>query len=235
MKIHRDIDQNSLDWLVLRSGKITASEADNIISPTFKRRTGEMVEGYLAAKAAEIWLGGPLPGFGTSIDMDAGKILENEAIPFLRFERDMPVERVGFIEGDMPAVGCSPDSVVFKTDEAIDYGAEIKCPGAKNHVRYLLGKEVPADYRVQVAFSMYVTGADRWFFVSYHRHFPALVVEVKRDAAQITEIYFALEAFLPRLEEAVKRIEELNGGPRAKTMMGTPLRTEDAELEEIIP
>jgi hypothetical protein len=233
MKIHRDIDQNSLDWLVLRSGKITASEADNIISPTFKRRTGEMVESYLAAKAAEIWLGGPLPGFA-SIDCELGHILENEAIPFLRFERDMPIERVGFIEGNYPSIGCSPDGVVFKAAEMIDYGVEIKCPGAKNHVRYLLGKEVPADYRVQVAFSMYVTGADRWFFVSYHRHFPALVIEVQRDAAQITEIYFALEAFLPRLEEAVKRIEELNGGPRAKSM-ATPLKTEDAEFEDITP
>ena len=55
------VQQNSLEWLVARSGLPTASEFDNLISPKFEPRKGQMPESYLAQKLAERWIGGPLP------------------------------------------------------------------------------------------------------------------------------------------------------------------------------
>ena len=34
MKIHRDIEQGSLEWMLIRSGKVTASEMSALVTPT---------------------------------------------------------------------------------------------------------------------------------------------------------------------------------------------------------
>ena len=72
MKIH-NVQQGSVDWSILRAGKVTASELDALVSPLGKVRTGEGPKTYLHKKVAEAWLGGPLPSLNVW-DLEQGKI-----------------------------------------------------------------------------------------------------------------------------------------------------------------
>ncbi len=210
MKIHTGFEQNSVEWLSARAGVVTASEADALVSPKFEVRKGKGLDTYLAQKVAEKWTGGPISNAMT-LDMDFGKILEEEAIPWLAFEYDWSIERPALITSLDDKIGCSPDGWLKE-----GVGLEIKCPSPQNHVKYLLANVVPDDYVAQIQFSMFVTGAKEWRFVSYRRGFPNLVLGVLRDETAQDAISTALESFLPRLETAYERLVAMNGGERPK-------------------
>lgn len=202
-----ECEQSSLEWLVARSGVPTASEWSELVTPEFEIRKGEMPKTYLNQKIAEVWMGGPIAGAMT-IDMEFGKILEEEAVPWYEFEFSEPVRRVGFVTSDDGRIGCSPDGLIA------DGGLEIKCPMAHTHVGYLRNGEVPKQYRAQVHGSMLVTGAPWWKFVSYRRGFPPLVKLVERDEKIIETLKQAVDVFLEELEKGVQRLEEMSGKKR---------------------
>lgn len=204
MKIHK-VEQGSPEWLTLRAGKATASEFDNLVSPTWEIRKGETPAKYVATKAAEIWVGGPLLGLSTWAT-NQGKILEAEALPWLQMELNRTIERVGFVTGDSDRVGCSPDGLLP------DCGIEIKCLQPVHHVSCLLKGELPREFSAQVHGGMYVTGLDRWKLCLYSRQFPSLIFDVARDEKIISVIDEAVTLFLDRLDRAVERLKELNGG-----------------------
>lgn len=227
MKIHTEFQQNSLEWLTAKAGVLTASEAGDLFTGEMKPRTGDMPKTLLYRKLAEIWTGGPLPG-GMTLNMEFGSVLEEEAIPWLEYEFNEPVRRVGFITADDERVGCSPDGLIA------DGGVEIKCPTAAVHCKYLDRGEVPGDYLPQVHFSMFVTGARWWKFVSYHRRFPKLVKVVERDEKIQMVIDVVVDEFLWALEFKVRRLEEMSGTPRPKRGVFLS-ETPDAETFDVIP
>lgn len=202
--------QNSLEWLLARSGVVTASEMDALITPKFKIKTGEGPKSYLAQKVAEKWIGGPLPSFMT-LDMEFGKILEEECLPAYEFQTNDTITRVGLCLTDDGRVGCSPDGLLGD-----DGGIEAKCPRPDTHVKYLLNGEVPDDYLVQVHAAMYVTGRPWWRFVSYHRRLPMLILTVQRDEEKQAIIAEALTMFLAYYDDAYNRLCDINGGPPAR-------------------
>lgn len=209
MKIH-DVEQGSVPWLQLRSGIPTASDFDALVTPLGKVRTGDGVKSYLAKKVAEAWQGGPLLEFN-SFDMEAGQILENEARPWAEIRLGCDIKQVGFITSDDGKIGCSPDGLIGD-----DCGIEIKCPKVETHTRYLLDGKLPQDYVAQVQGSMFVTGYTQWKFLSYRRRFPNLVLTVEKDEEFHAALDEALADFLERFDAAMKRMEEINGGPRPK-------------------
>jgi YqaJ-like viral recombinase domain len=196
MKIHSCI-QKEVEWYKLRIGKVTASECSNLLTPKWKLRDGETPKTYLCEKLAEIWQGHPLPGF-TAFATEQGNILEDEALPWFRWEYDqLRVHHAGFVESDDGLSGCSPDALIGD-----DGGLEIKCPQAQTHVKYLLNGTLPDDYVCQVHFSMYVTGRPWWMFLSYRRKFPQFVIKVPRDEAAIAAIDKAVKKFHADLSAA---------------------------------
>lgn len=199
MKIH-DCTQGDLEWYKLRAGKVTASEADALLTPLFKISEGAGVYTYLCSKVAEA-VGGALPSF-YSWETEQGQILEDEARKWYSFEFDEEVKNVGFCESDDGRSGCSPDALIGD-----DGGLELKCPQPTNHVRYLLDGVLPKDYAVQVHFSMFVTGRLWWRFVSYHRKFPPFVLRVDRDEKIQGQIKSALDAFYKRYDEAIAKLK----------------------------
>lgn len=203
MKIH-NIPQGEAEWALLRLGKVTASEADNLLTPTLEPRKGEMPKTYLATKLAESWRGEPLPGF-SSWATEQGQLLEDEARRWYAFEFDSErIQNVGFIEHDDGRCGCSPDALIGD-----DCGLELKCPEAHTHVKYLLAGELPKEYAPQVHFSLYVTGRPRWKFVSYRRKFPALVLTVERDERIIKVIETALRNFYMAFDASMADLKEM--------------------------
>ena len=202
-----DVEQGSLEWLSARSGIPTASEADALITPLWKIKTGDGPRTFLVQKLAEWFQGGPLPSF-ESFAMEQGTILEAECIPWFEFTHNAAVRRVGFITTDDGLAGCSPDGLL--SDEE---GIEIKAPQADTQVRYLLDGVLPKQYEIQVHFSMFVTGFKRWRFLSYRRNFPAFLLTVERDEEKQAIIAEALDRFHQVFDDAKEQLIAINGGP----------------------
>lgn len=200
MVIH-DVSQNTLDWMNLHVGIPTASGLDNLLTPEFELRKGEMPRTFLYRKVAEAWRGQPLIELN-NFSVEQGLIVEEEARPFFELETNQEVRQVGFITTDDGLCGCSPDGLIGD-----DNGLEIKSPAAHTHVKYLLEGELPKEYRCQVHGSMFVTGYPRWTFMSYRRKFPPLILEIARDEEIISKIGAAITEFHQRLAEARERIE----------------------------
>lgn len=230
MKIH-PAAQGSVEWLEARAGIPTASEFNNLISPTLKIRTGEMPETYLHKKLAEYWQGGPLPSWSRqqSAEMEFGQILEERARAWFELETGLTIKQVGLCLTDDGRVGCSPDGLLGEHS-----GLELKCPAVHTHVGYLLSGGLPAEYRLQVQGSMYVTGRAEWHFVSYGGgRFPKLHLPIKRDDDAQAAIAVALAEFLERFAEGVKRLEEINGGPRPEPVKFDPHKYDQQESEPV--
>ena len=197
------VHQGSDAWLNLRLGHPTASEFDNLVTPEFKLRTGQMPQTYLCEKLAEHILGKPLES-GGSWAMAQGSILEGEAVPFYEFERNVTVRRIGFVTTDDMRIGCSPDGLIDP-----DGGLECKCPRPDTHVSYLMGGELPAAYRAQVHGCMFVTGRAWWDFISYCRGFPPLIVRASRDEAIQAALKTAVDNFLTRFDTALTTLDAM--------------------------
>ncbi len=208
MIIHNEYGQGSVAWLEARAGLVTASEADAIISPTYKVRDSKGIDAYVSRKLAEKW-GGPLPQ-PKVFAMEQGNILEDEAIPFYAFEFGVKVERIALITTDDGRAGCSPDGVLVKGSSK--QGLECKCPSSPVHVAYLLAGQVPEEYRAQVHFSLWVSGFPSWEFVSYRRQFPPLIITVEPETKAQEAIGTALELFYAKFDASWARLVELNGG-----------------------
>ncbi len=205
MKIF-NCDQNSLEWTKLHFGIPTASGLDNLLTPEFELRKGELPKTYVYKKVAEKLQGRPLIDLSASSFMlEQGMIVESEARPWYALEYDKKIKQVGFITTDDGRFGCSPDGLILN-DEC---GIEIKSPAAHTHVKYLVNGVLPKEYVAQVYGSMFATGFKKWIFVSYRRGFPALVLEIYRDEKAMAAIERAITVFHHDFNEATKRISNI--------------------------
>jgi hypothetical protein len=200
MRVH-NVKQGTAEWNALRLGVPTASEFDQIITPEWKIRTGQMPETYLYRKLCEHLLGySPKQDF-CGYEMDQGAILEGEARPYYAFTYDVQIQTPGFCTTDDGRIGCSPDGLIGE-----DGGLEIKCPQPERALKYLLRGEVPPEYLAQVHGSMLVTGRPWWVFMSYSRQFPPFVVRVERDPKIDATLRQALGAWLEKFDAQLARI-----------------------------
>lgn len=164
MKIYRDIEQGSEEWLLLRKGRPTASSFDAIVTATGKSSTQR--EGYMRELIAECFCPDFVAWYGNPAT-ERGKETEGEAREAFRAVCSLSIEQVGFVLSDDGVCGCSPDSLILGTEGQHVAGLEIKCPAPKVHVGYVLDDVLPSEYKQQVHGSMAVTGLKVWHFWSY--------------------------------------------------------------------
>jgi hypothetical protein len=191
MIVH-DVEQGSKEWIVLRLGRPTASRADVFLTPK-TRKPSEQRDGYRIELLTEWLLGAPLQD-GSTPWMQRGSSEEAAARSWYSFERDVDVERVGFVARDDGLFGGSPDGLVGE-----DGLVEFKVLSAKEHVRALLGEDGTAHYG-QCQALLYVTGREWCDLVNYNPRIRSVIRRINRD-----DIY--LQAFLPVLDEFVSRLE----------------------------
>jgi hypothetical protein len=203
------VPQGSGAWFQARCGVLTASNFDEICTPEFTARTGDKPRNFLCRKVAEMKLNYSQemmdPSAGTHA-MEQGQLLERIALPWFNFEYNADVKQVGFCISDDGRTGCSPDGM------AEGYGLEIKSPLAHTHVRYLLDGGVPKDYRPQVHFSMWITGLPVWYFISFNRSLPKLVVKVERDEEIQAKITNIVTAYHLQLDAALEHLRNVQNG-----------------------
>ena len=206
-KIH-NVDQKSDEWFNLRAGKATASEFKEFITPKFAIRTGEMPATYIASKAAERWIGRPLPEDNWSTRAtEFGSIIESFARPTFELLSEKEVTTVGLITTDDDLAACSPDGLIGD-----DCGIEIKCPEHTKHTKNVIGGVLPEDHVIQVQFSMFVSSRPTWYFMSFRSDMPPLIVLVHRDDKAQAVIKQAVAEFGERVDEAFNKLVAANGG-----------------------
>lgn len=175
--IYRDIVQHSPEWYAIKAGKWSASNAATIM--------GGLDTSGLASLVQDIaWerVYGPTPGGYRSPAMDRGNELEGEARHWYEQTTGLAIEQVGFVaHAELPTVGWSPDGM-----HGDRFAIEAKCPLHKAWMQVKRTGKVPAEYRWQTKWGMWVGQLDGEDFLAYHPIPGGLVVacEVTEDEKQ---------------------------------------------------
>lgn len=193
-----DCEQGSETWFSARAGIPTASGFSKIV--TTKGAPSKQAEKYMLRLAGERILGKPEETFQSSA-MQRGVELEEEAREYFEFTQGVEVQQVGLCYKDETrSVSCSPDGLLEES------GLEIKCPLISTHIGYILKGKLPTDYFCQVQGSMYVTGFDSWWFLSYYPGLDPLLLKIERDPIFIGKLHGAIQKFNEELEATFNKI-----------------------------
>lgn len=208
MKIF-ECQQGTTQWSQARLGLITASEADALVTPLGKVKTGDSVETYLVKKVCEKFLGYSTDD-ASSFAMGQGQIIETIAIPFFEFTTGVSVRRVGLCISETEMCACSPDGLIGE-----DGGLEVKSPQPEKALKTLLGGVVPAEHVIQIQFSLYVSRRKWWKYLSFSRQFTPLIIHVEPDPKIQQAIGVAVSSFTERFDSIMKKLNDQKAAENA--------------------
>ena len=221
MIIH-DVIQWTPEWLKLRKGIITGTRLKAVASApstaTYKTLMAELIAEDLA----------PLPETFQNDAMIRWNMLEpiaREKYEELTWQK---VEALGFcIHETRKYSGLSPDGfIVTKTDPrpseplvtVYKKALEIKCPGAKNHLKIISENKIPAEYKWQIINYFLVNEElEELDFMTFNpdiyiEHLQIHIIKVKREdyEKELTEIIPKLEAFKDTWEQNILELTSKN-------------------------
>lgn len=165
MKVIKELQQGTSEWLQARCGRPTASRFSDIITAA-KGDLSKSAKGYIRELIGQTFCPEWEYGFKTK-EMQRGNDLEPEARRAFCEATGLTVEEVGFCIRDDGISGCSPDGLIVDSEGVYMAGLEIKCPSPKTHIEYVMDGGLPDTYRQQVHGCMAVTGLTEWHFWSY--------------------------------------------------------------------
>jgi putative phage-type endonuclease len=175
--IEHDAAQGTAEWLAARLGIPTASEFSRIVTPA-KGAPSSQAHDYMCRLVGE-WIAEEPEDAYTSDAMARGYMLQPQAIAWYQMAAGVDVRACGLCYLDeRRLIGASPDG--FAGDDVI---VEVKCPLYTAHVRTLIAGDLPLQYRPQVQGQLWVTGAARCDYVSYHPRLPSVLVAVERSTS----------------------------------------------------
>lgn len=195
-----DIEQGSEQWLNEKIGKPSASNASKIITNAGAK--SKQQEGYMFELVGEIITGKKEDGYRNK-NMETGNEREYESREFFEIVHNVEVSQVGVVYKDeKKEFLCSPDGLVDNK-----YGIELKNVLPKTQVKYLLNNKVPSEYFSQIQFSLYITGLEYWYFMSYVPAMKPLIIKVERDEKFLKLLDAELKDFCEELKETVNKIK----------------------------
>lgn len=163
--IFHDVEQGSNQWLEVKAGKFSGTDASKFL---VKPKTGTLGAGLksdIYRKADELVTGPNLDGY-ESPAMARGKALEPVAANRYMLENFTRLTEIGFIQmGDY--FGVSPDRLVL--DEG---GLEIKCLEGPAFLAWLDTDksvfDIPKPYYAQIQWALWITGRQWWDYVVFN-------------------------------------------------------------------
>lgn len=195
-----NVEQGSPDWLKLKLGVISASNASKVVAKVGSetRRT------YMTDLVAQVCTG-TIEEINSKY-MEWGKQQESSARSAYEFENDLLITQVPFVFKDMSfREGCSPDGIVSGTK-----GVEIKCPYNSLHfIKFLVDDEIKPEYVWQYQYTLRVMGADEWDFVQYDprmKRTPMKTLTVKRDDEKQKILEDAVPKFIEEMDAMLNKI-----------------------------
>lgn len=194
--------QYSEAWYQAKAGVPSASNFDKIV--TSKGEPSKQSQKYLYQLAGEKLLE-VMPESYQSEAMKRGLEMEGEARKLFKMAHDTEVSQVGIVYPDeQKKILCSPDGLLGNT------GLEIKCPLIHTHIAYLLEGKLPTEYIQQVQGSMFVTGFEHYFFMSYFPGLKPLILKVERDELFIKKLEAELSKFCLELVGVVRKLKSIS-------------------------
>lgn len=195
MIIH-NLEQGTDEWLDVRKGKFTASNA-NTISVNGKGLNTYALEVFTETIAL------PEPGY-TNSDIERGNDLEDQAIDIYELITGNSVHKVGFVQYSKH-IGCSPDGLVG--DDGL---VEVKCPKNRVFVEHMLGMDIPKEYYMQMQMQMFCTKRKWCDFIVYNPNFkdPLIIKRVDRDNTAIKLIKSGLISGITMLKSYQSKLNK---------------------------
>jgi len=159
--IEHNFEQRTAEWHQARNGFITGTSLKDALGSKVVQKT------LLYKKVAER-MTEPVNNFFLSDAMLRGIELEAEAVVYAQIKTGLKFEALGFIASDdIPYFGMSPDGVYREFGEVVG-GIEIKCPHSATHIKHMLEKKLPDDYKFQVYAPFLISDKIQWWiFMSY--------------------------------------------------------------------
>lgn len=160
------VEQQSIEWEIMRLGVITCSRAKDILAGA----TSRGYRGYVYELCTEISTKAPSRSAVFSAKpTEHGNEFEPLARERFQSITEKKVDQVGFLYKDQGMrVGISPDGIIY--DEGV--GLELKCPwGPEAHWEFIDTGLIPAkdsdSWKKQVQMSMWVSGCEQWYFGTF--------------------------------------------------------------------
>ncbi len=201
--IRRDITQHSPEWYAIKAGKWSASNAATIM--------GGLDTSGLASLIKDIaWerVFGPTGGGFQSSAMERGNELEGAGRGWAEAQLGVTIEQVGCVlHATVPHVLWSPDGLFDDARRAV----EIKCPLHKAWMEVCRTGKIPAEYRWQTKWGMWVGQLEGQEFVAFHPDAGGLIVPCEASPLDFEQ----MEERVALLEPKVQKWIEIIGNRRA--------------------
>lgn len=187
MKIHWDVAQGSAEWDTLRAGKWGSSSAAVIMGGLDTSGLSSLIKDVAWGRVY-----GPIEGGYRNSAMDRGHLVEPESRDWYAFEKRVVVREAGLVEhATVPHVIWSPDGLIEPRG-----AIEAKNPLHKAFMEVKRTGKIPAEYRWQCRWAMWVGQLDYLDFVCYHPLAGGLIVPAEitdTDKQQMEERVHLLE------------------------------------------
>jgi hypothetical protein len=201
--IHGEVDQGSPEWLAMRCGMLTASEAKHIMTATGKIADNDKTRAHVWELAAQRISGHVEPTY-VGDDMLRGH--EEEILSRQAYDQCIDATHtVGFVVNRRLGfpVGCSPDWLV-----GTDGMGEAKSRRQKFQVQTIcenVGPETcPDEYVMQVQTALWVTERKWLDFCSYSNGLHMAVIRILPDPEWQERFEAAAVAFEEKVQRAVE-------------------------------
>ena len=204
-------EQRSPEWFAARLGRVTGSVADVLYKEGRKKGEESVQRRDLRLRLACERLS------GLSLDEDFAKPdyvergIDMEPAAFAAFEAvtGLVAHRTGFLASKTHHAGCSLDGHVGDFDGIL----ELKCPKTFTHMKYLRAAVVPADYVPQITHNVWISGAQRAWFMSFDNRLPSgldvFIAPIERANLDIDGHRQRVIAFLQEVDEEMQYLRGL--------------------------
>jgi hypothetical protein len=195
-------DQLSDEWFEARIGSIGGSGIASVVA----KGQGKMRKNLLYRLAGEILSGVKYESYSNA-DMERGIEQEQAARDMYTFVTGNVCEQVGLVKKTAHK-HYSPDALLGLSD--IDGVLEVKCTIPSVHIETIVKDEIPAEYRKQCQWGLFICDCDFVEFVSYSPLIidkPILIIRRGRDAKLIAELDEGADKFITEMLELVERIK----------------------------
>ena len=197
MKIY-NFEQRTPEWIEIKRGKMSASNAETIIA------NGKGLETYIYNLMAEYYSSAEKENY-INADMQRGIDLEPEAKIEFQFYTGLDIKEVGCVELN-EYILASPDGLIG--DDGL---IEIKCPNDSIYFKLLLSNNIKPEYIAQMQMQMYVTDRQYCYFVSYNPNFEKslYIKKINRDEEMIDKLKKGLERGTELIKEIKKNFRKV--------------------------
>lgn len=203
-----DMAQRSDEWFALRLGKLTGSCAKDMLA-TIKSGEAAGRRNLRVRLMLERITGKSQEDSYTNAAMQRGIDCEPLALAAFEMRTGLLAMACGFVSLDGLPVGCSPDGYCGEWADLVS----LKCPNSATHLGYIQNGGMPSEYVPQMLHELWVTGAQRYHFLSFDDRFPeelhTFYVCVERDEQAVLDYADKAKAFLQDVDREVASVRGL--------------------------